>query len=110
MHPQRTGCVKCGAGGAGRQSGGSRNMGSRDVGTEHLAAARGLRAAELNTRGQVAAHNVSRQRDKKVRAGRACVGRATVHEKRVGNRDPQYTCRGRCGEDASEEERERMAK
>ena len=61
------GCVKCGAGGAGRQSDGSRNMGSRDVGTEHLAAARGLRAAELNTGGQVAAHNVSRQREKKVR-------------------------------------------
>jgi len=57
------------------------------VSPEHLAAARGLRAAELNTRGQVAAHNVTRQRDKKVRAGRACVGRATVHEKRVGNRD-----------------------
>ena len=87
MHPQRTGCVKCGAGGAGRQSDDSRNTVSRDVSPEHLAAARGLRAAELNTRGQVAAHNVSRQRDKKVRAGRACVGRATVHEKRVGNRD-----------------------
>ena len=60
-------------------------------------------------------YRVSRQREKKVRcpdlkSRRACVGRATVHEKRVGNRDPQYTCRGRCGEDASEEERERMAK